>query len=160
MKQVRLWEEQMKRAIFIIIMVLSVCSVWAQNIVRYQISAYYNNKENLSHTVNYAIANWTSRTITTPYRTRDTIIGIEIELFQTGNNTPVKRITLENGTVGGDRIFFEKAFFTGSEELQQEFVAIYGNLAGDYEYGFFIEIYEANNIVANTEIITLDLLRE
>jgi hypothetical protein len=142
----------MKKTIFIIAMVLSVYSVWAQNTVRYQISDYYNNKENLTHTVNYVVVKWTSRTITTPYHTRDTIYGIEIELFQTGNNTPVERIILENGTAGGNRISFEKAFFTGREESQQEFVAIYSE---SYEPGFSIWVYEANNIGPNTEIISL-----
>jgi hypothetical protein len=39
----------MKRTVFIVTMFLSVCSVWAQDSVRYQISAYYDNKENLTH---------------------------------------------------------------------------------------------------------------
>ena len=147
----------MKRTFFFIILYLIITTIiFTEEPNKYQIRTYYIGKEDVTNTVNYARVKWSYRTVTTPYYTKDTIYGLEIEIYKTGNNNPIEKIILKNGTVGGNRIYFEEAIFTSRINSQQKFVAHYGASLNDEDPAVFvIWIFEADNIGPNTEVITL-----
>jgi hypothetical protein len=127
---------------------------------RLHINAYYIGQEDITNTVDFAIEKWTYRSITTPYLTKNTIYGIEIELYKTGVESPVNKIILENGNAGGTRIAFEKASFISRDISSQSLVGYYTEYSDDETSGHIINIYESENIGPSTELLTLFLVNE
>jgi len=146
----------MKRIIFSTLLLFVTSIIIAEENTKHQIINYYIGKENVTNTVSFAVMKLNYRSVTTPYHTKDTIYGLEIELYKTGNNKPVEKIILKNGTVGGNRIYFDEAVFSNGTNSKQKFIANYGETLSDEEPAVYvIWIYEADNIGPNTEVITL-----
>jgi len=149
--------KKMKRTFFFIILYLILTTfIIAQEQNKRQVRNYYIDKKDITNTVNFALVKWNYSSVTTPNNRKEIIYGMEIELYKTGNNNPVEKIILKNGTVGGNLIYFEEAISTSKTNSLQKFVAHYGESLSDEEPAVFvIWIFEADNIGPNTEVITL-----
>lgn len=150
------------KAFFFIGFFVSTTLLMADVTNKYRINGYYIGQERIDNAPEIAVLQSTWIDYVNEYRTRERVCKFEIDIYRTGNDSPVERIILENGKAGGVHIFFDSVTIVGRVFPYQKLIAEYIDYFDDENdtLAQAITIYESDNTGPNTELLTLLLIKQ